>query len=121
LRADPSFSRLPAADQQRLMRQLRDVDQMPEQQRERRLARAEAIEHMSPQDRMRLNLSSRSFAALRPDRRALVKRAFQQLRSVPLNERQTVLDSARYQGMFSPEERGILSGFLSVEPYRPPR
>jgi hypothetical protein len=32
-----------------------------------------------------------------------------------------VLDSARYQGAFSPEESGILSDFLRVEPYEPAR
>ncbi len=121
MRSDPSFSRLPAANQQQLIRQLREVNQMPRQEREWRLARAEAIEHMSPQARQRLDLSSRNFATLPPQRRVLVKRAFQELRSVPLDERQTVLNSARYQGVFTPEERQILSNFLSVEPYLPPR
>jgi hypothetical protein len=121
LRNDPNFNRLPQGQQQRLIQQLHELDQMPEQQRERRLARAEAIEHLSPQDRMNLNRSNRDFAALMPDRQAMVKRAFQDLRSVPLDQRQTVLNSARYQGQFSPEERGILSNFLRVEPYEPPR
>ncbi len=121
LRSDPSFSRLPAANQQRLIQQLREVDKMPAQEREWRLARAEAIEHLSPLARQRLELSSRNFAMLPPQRRALVKRAFQELRSVPLDERQTVLNSARYRGVFTPEERRILSDFLSIEPYMPPR
>ena len=121
LRSDPSFSRLPAANQRQLIRQLQDVDKMSPQQREWRLARAEAIEHMSPLARQRLDLSSRNFATLPPQRRAMVKRAFRELRSVPLDERQTVLNSERYRGMFTPEERQILSAFLSVEPYLPPR
>jgi hypothetical protein len=119
LRRDPSFYRLPSADQQRLLGQLHQMNQMPEEQRQRRLARAEALEHMSPQDRMSLNLSGRRLAALPQDRKALVRRAFQDLSSVPLDQRQTVLDSNRYQGVFSPEERGILSDFLRVEPYQP--
>jgi hypothetical protein len=121
LRNDPSFYRLPPADQQRLIGQLHQVNQMPEEQRQRRLARAEALEHMSPQDRMNLNSSSRRLAALPPDRQTLVSHAFRDLRSVPLEQRQMVLNSARYQGVFSPEERGILSDFLSVEPYEPAR
>jgi hypothetical protein len=32
-----------------------------------------------------------------------------------------VLNSSRYQNAFSPEERGILSNMLRVEPYQPPR
>jgi hypothetical protein len=50
-----------------------------------------------------------------------MKNAFQGLRAVPLDQRQTVLNSARYQGAFSPEERGILSDMLRVEPYQPVR
>jgi hypothetical protein len=38
-----------------------------------------------------------------------------------VDQRQMVLNSARYQGVFSPEERGILSDFLRVEPYEPAR
>ncbi|MGB9076131.1 MAG: hypothetical protein WCC26_04775, partial [Terracidiphilus sp.] len=55
------------------------------------------------------------------DRQAVMKGAFQDLRNVPPDQRQTVLNSARYQNAFSPEERGILSNMLSVEPYQPPR
>jgi hypothetical protein len=50
-----------------------------------------------------------------------MKNAFRDLRSVPPEQRQTVLNSARYQGAFSPEERGILSDMLRVEPYQPAR
>jgi hypothetical protein len=121
LRNDPSFRRLPPADQQRLVRQLRQVDQLPPQQRERRLEREEAIEHMSPQDRMNLYASNRQFAGLPADRKALVKRAFQDLRGVPIDQRQTVLNSERYQSVFTPQERNILGNLLRAEPYVPPR
>jgi len=76
---------------------------------------------LAPQDRMRLNLSAQRLDALPPDRKALVRRAFQDLRAVPLEQRETVLNSSRYQGVFSPEERGVLSDFLRVEPYEPAR
>jgi phage-related protein len=121
LRGDPSFRRLPPADQQRVVRQLHQVNQMPEEQRQRRLARADMIERLSPQDRMRINLSARRWVELPPGRQALMKNAFRDLRAVPTDQRQTVLNSARYQGVFSPEERGILSDMLRVEPYQPTR
>ena len=117
LRSDPSFRGLPAGEQQRVVQQLHQVDQMPEQQRERRLARAEALERMSPQDRTRVNSSGRRWAAMPPDRQALMKRAFHDLSGVPPDQRLTVLNSSRYQGAFSAEERDILSDFLRVEPY----
>lgn len=79
----------------------------------------EMLEHLSTQDRLRINDSARRWVALPVDRQSLMKRAFKDLRSVPLDQRQTVLNSARYQGVFSPEERGILSDLLRVEPFEP--
>jgi hypothetical protein len=121
LRGDPSFRRLPPSEQQRVVQQLHQVGQLTEEQRQRRIARADMIEHLPPQERMRINLSAQHWATLPIDRQALMKRAFQDLRAVPLEQRPTVLNSARYQGVFSPEERGILSDMLRVEPYQPAR
>lgn len=119
LRNDPSFRRLPQADQQRLAQQLRHMDSMPEQQRDRRLARNEMLERLSPEERMNINRSGRAWSALPADRQTQMRRAFQDLRGVPIDQRQTVLNSARYQNMFTPQERGILQDFLKVEPYQP--
>lgn len=121
LRNDPAFARQAPAEQQREMQQLHAVNQMPEQLRERRLARNEMLERLTPEQRMGLSQASRSYATLPPDRRQIMGRAFQDLRSVPLDQRETVLNSARYQGQFSPQERDILSNFLRVEPYEPPQ
>jgi len=119
LRTDPSFKRLPSGDQQRLVRQLDHVNQLSEYQRQLRLARAEALERMTPQDRMQVNNSARRWTTFPPERQNMMRNAFRDLRSVPLDQRQTVLNSSRYQGVFSPDERGILSDMLRVEPYRP--
>jgi hypothetical protein len=70
---------------------------------------------------MRVNLSSRRWAALPPERQALMKNAFHDLRAVPVDQRQTVLNSSRYQGVFTPDERGVLSDLLRVEPFQPAR
>jgi hypothetical protein len=79
------------------------------------------IEHLPLQEQMRINNSARRWLALPVDRQALMKNAFRDLRSVPLDQRPMVLNSARYQGAFTPEERGILSDLLRVEPYQPLR
>jgi hypothetical protein len=119
LRGDPSFHRLPAAEQQRVIEQLHQVNQLSDAQRQRRLARAEIIEHLSPQERMQINLSARRWAELPVDRQALMKQAWLELREVPLAQRPTEINSARFQGVFTPEERGILTDMLRVEPYQP--
>jgi hypothetical protein len=76
---------------------------------------------MTPEQRMSLNASSRRFTQLPPDRQIMVKRAFQDLSAVPEDQRPLVLNSARYQGTFTPEERGILTNLLRAEPYEAPR
>jgi hypothetical protein len=65
--------------------------------------------------------AGRSYQALPPGRQEMVKQAFRDLSSVPLDQRDTVLNSARYQSTFSPYERNILSNLLRAEPYDPPR
>jgi hypothetical protein len=121
LRGDPSFKRLAPGEQQRLVQQLHSVNQLPDTVRERRLARAEMMERLTPQDRMKVNRSAREWTTLPSDRQAVMKNAFRDLRSVPPDQRGIVLNSARYQGQFSPQERGILSDMLRVEPYEAPK
>jgi hypothetical protein len=121
LRNDPSFNRLPSGDQQRLVQQLHQVNQLPEQQRERRLARAEILEHMTPQDRMAANMAGRRWRTLPANRQVLMGNAFRDLSAVPPDQRQMVLNSSRYQNAFSPEERGILTDVLRAEPYQAPK
>ena len=121
LRGDPNFRRLPPAEQQRVVRQLHQVNQLSDEQRQRRLARAEMIEHLPPQEQMRINLSAHRWATLPVERQMMMKRAFQDLRAVPLEQRPTVLNSERYQDVFTPEQRGILADMLLVEPYQPMR
>jgi Protein of unknown function (DUF3106) len=121
LRQEPGFNRLSPGEQQRQIQQLHQLNQMPEAQRDRRLARAENFERLSPGEQMQVRQSSRMLETLPPDRQAMVRQAFRDLRGVPVDQRDTVLGSARYGASFSPEERGILSNLLRVEPYDGPR
>ncbi|MFC5865236.1 DUF3106 domain-containing protein [Acidicapsa dinghuensis] len=119
LRQEPGFNRLSPGDQQRQIQELHRLNQMPEAQRERRLGRAEAFERLSPGEQMQVRQSAREEQNLSPDRRAVIRRAFQDLRGVPMDQRQIILNSARYSATFSPQERGILSNLLRIEPYQP--
>jgi len=121
LRGDPNFRRLPSADQRRVLQQLHQVDQLSEEQRQRRLARTEMLANLLPQDQMRINHSARRWTELPPERQMQMKSAFHDLRAVPLSQRPTMLNSARYRSAFTPEELGILSDMLRVEPYQPAR
>lgn len=121
LRSDPSFKTLAPNEQQQVVRQLSRVNQMPEAQRERRLARAEALERMSSQERAQVHAAGQRWASQPADRQAVMRSAFRDLRNVPEDQRATVLNSDRYKGVFSDEERGIMTEMLKAEPYQPPR
>jgi hypothetical protein len=54
-----------------------------------------------------------------PERSQAVHRAFHDLRTLPPDQRQSVLQSARFQAEYSPQERTVLSNLLSIEPYQP--
>jgi hypothetical protein len=54
-----------------------------------------------------------------PERNMAVRHAFRDLRGLPPEQRQGVLNSARFQAEFSPQERSVLSHMLSIEPYQP--
>jgi hypothetical protein len=121
LRQEPGFNRLSPADQQRQIQELHRLDQMPEAQRDRRLARAENFERLSPMEQTQVRQSFRQLDALPADRHEMVRHAFRDLRGVPINQRDTVINSARYGAAFSPQERAILSNLLRVEPYEGPQ
>ena len=118
LRAEPSFNRLAPDEQQRLVQQLHQVDQLPEEQRRAPAGAQRDMERLSPQERMQVT-SPRGAGRTAAGSPGQMKSAFRDLRTVPPDQRATVLNSARYQDVFSPEERGILSDMLRVEPYEP--
>jgi len=120
LRQEPGFNRLSPGEQQRAVQQLHQLNQMPDAQRQRRLAWAENLERLSPAERMQVNQASHQLSAMPADRQAMVRHAFQDLRGVPIDQRQTILSSARYSATFSPEERNVLSNLLRVETYEAP-
>ena len=96
------------------MQQLNSVNGMTDQQRQRRLARAENLERLPAEDRMRVNRSAQEWTTLPDYRQTVMRNAFRDLRSVPPDQRSMALNSSRYQGQFTPQERGILSDLLRV-------
>jgi hypothetical protein len=51
----------------------------------------------------------------------MVARAFRDLREMPPSQRQAALNSDRFRGQFSEQERGTLYQLLDVEPLLPPQ
>jgi hypothetical protein len=119
LRQEPGFNHLTPEQQQNVTNRLRQLDQMPPQQRQRVLERVENMERLSPAQQQQVRGSARQLAQLPPGRQQAVKDAIRNLRDVPPGLRQSELNSPRYSGQLSPDERGIVGNLLSVEPYHP--
>ena len=69
------------------MNQLNRVNQLPDAQRERRLARAENLERLSPEDRAQVAAVGAPWTSLPPDRQTMMRNAFRDLKSVPPDQR----------------------------------
>ena len=108
LQSDPTFQKLGPQQQQRLQNQLTRLNNMPPQQQQRLLNRAEVWEHLSTDQRAQVRQLHTQMQALPPDRQRMMKTAIGDLRAMPPDQREKVLDSPRFQSMFSDQERNML-------------
>jgi hypothetical protein len=120
LQNEPGFSGLPAQTQQRYRDRLIQLNSMNPQQRQRMLARNEALERLSLPERQEYRAAVQRFAGAPPDRRRLMARAVLDLRAMPPEQRRSVINSDRFRAEFSDPERSTLTSLLSVEPYTGP-
>jgi hypothetical protein len=118
LQQEPGFNKLPPAQQQRLITRLQDLNNKSPEQRQRTIDRVETWERMSPAQKQQVANSTAQLRSMPPDRQLPLRRAFRDLRDMPPEQRQQILNSSRFQGEFSSQERGILSNLLTVEPYQ---
>ncbi|GGG83586.1 DUF3106 domain-containing protein [Edaphobacter dinghuensis] len=120
LENEPGFRQLPPQTQQHLRDRLTQLNGMPPDQRRRMIEHNEAIERLSPPQRQQVRGAMQQLGALPMDRRRMVARAFRDLREMPPAQRQATLNSDRFRGQFSDQERGTLQQLLDVEPLLPP-
>ncbi len=119
LRQEPGFNRLPQDQQQRLINRMHTLNEATPEQRQRMLQRNEIFEHLNPEQKAGVRGASQAFHQMPIDRQTEMRRAFKALRGVQPEQRQSILDSARFQQQFSPQERTVLGNLLAVEPYEP--
>jgi hypothetical protein len=117
LENEPGFRELPPQTQQAMRNRLTQLNNMSPEQRRRVLERTEEMEHLTPPQRQQVRGALEQFRGLPPDRQRLVGRAFRDLREMPQPQREALLNSDRFRGQFSDQERSTLSGLLAVEPY----
>jgi hypothetical protein len=117
---EPGFRQLPPQTQQHLRDRLNQLNNMPPEQRRRLIERNEAIERLTLPQRQQVRGAMQQLGELPMDRRRMVARAFRDLRAMPPEQRQGLLNSDRFRSQFSPQERGTLGQLLDVAPLLPP-
>ena len=110
LQGDPSFRRLPPARQQKLLQRLQHFSSLPPQQQLRMLNRMDTWEHLTPEQKQQARQLFGQFRQLPPDRQRMVKTAVEDLRAMPPDQREQVINSERFKGTFSDQERELMRG-----------
>ena len=84
------------------------------------LNRMETWEHLTPDQKQRVRELFGQLRQLPPDRKKLVTTAVRDLRAMPPDQRERVIDSDRFKGMFSDQEREMMRGAARL-PFAPPQ
>lgn len=119
LQNDPGFRRLPRERQELLRQRLQHFSSLPPQQQQRMLNRMETWEHLTPGQKQEARGLFSRMQQLPPERRHMVTTAIGDLRAMPPYQREQIIDSPRFRGIFSPEERDIMRGATRL-PLAPP-
>jgi len=72
------------------------------------LNRMETWEHLTPQQKQEARQVFGQMQQLSPDRRRMVHTAIDDLRAMPPEQREQVINSDRFKGMFSDQERQLM-------------
>jgi hypothetical protein len=110
LQADPAFRRLPAERQQQLRQRLQHFSNLPPQQQLRVLNRMETWEHLTPEQKQQARQVFGQIRELPPGRQRAVTTAIHDLRAMPPDQRERIINSDRFKGMFSDQEREMMRG-----------
>jgi hypothetical protein len=119
LQNEPGFRKLTPERQQQLRERLRHFSSLPPAQQQRILNNMDRWAHLTPQQKQQARQVFGQMQQLSPDRRRMVNTAIGDLRGMPAVEREQIIDSPRFKGMFSPQEREIMRG-ASKLPLAPP-
>ena len=110
LQNDPGFRRLPPSQQQQLRQRLQHFSGLPPQQQLRMLNRMETWEHLTPGQKQQARQIFGQIKQLPPDRQRAVGTAIHDLRPMTPEQRERIINSERFKGMFSDHEREMMRG-----------
>lgn len=114
---EPGFRDLPQWQQQQELNQLARLYAMKPAERERTLARNEALERLSPGQQQQYRAAAQQLYALPPARQGLIRSAMLDLREMPPAQREQVVASPAFAAEFpDPGDRAMIRTLLIVEP-----
>jgi len=108
LQNDPQFRRLSPERQQQLRQRLQRFSTLPPQQQLRVLNRMETWEHLTREQKLQAREIFGQMQQLPAPRRRLVHTAIDDLRAMPPEQRDRVINSDRFKSQFSDQERDIM-------------
>jgi hypothetical protein len=117
LESEPGFRELDPQTQQNMRDRLVQLNSMAPQQRARILDRNEALERLTPAQRQQWDGAVQQLHSLPQPRKSLIARSILDLREMPPNQRDRVIDSPAFGAQFSPDERTLIRTLLTAEPY----
>jgi len=83
------------------------------------LNRMETWEHLTPEQKAQARQVFSQFRQLPPERKRMVATAVRDLRAMPPDQREQVINSDRFKGMFSDQERDMMREVTRL-PLAPP-
>lgn len=116
---DPAFKKLPPARQQILRDRLQRFSSLPPQRQIQILNRMDTWEHLTPEQKQEARQVFGQMRQLPPDRRRMVHTAIDDLRTMPTDQRENVINSDKFKGMFSDQERQLMRDATRL-PLAPP-
>lgn len=110
LQKDSDFQKLPPARQGQLLQRLQRFSSLPKPQQDRILSRMETWEHLTRDQKVQARELFHQIQQLPPQRRRALSGAIRDMRDLTPEQREQLINSDSYKGMFSEHERDLLSG-----------
>jgi hypothetical protein len=89
---------------------LQHFSSLPPQRQLQMLNRMETWEHLTPEQKGQARQIFGQMQQLPPERRRMVHKAIDDLRGMPPDQREQIINSDRFKGMFSDQERELMRG-----------
>jgi len=119
LQNDPAFKKLPQDQQQKLRERLQHFSSLSPQRQLQILNRMDTWAHLTREQKQEARQVFGQMRELPPDRRRMVHTAIDDLRMMPADQRDNVINSDKFKETFSDQERQLMRDATRL-PLAPP-